>query len=91
MDPLPDPVGDRFMKDIIPPPHIPISEELLYPNPCKNNESELNFIESNIPNWEALKTHLYKEGRVSKEHCQRILRETLAMISIVRIMINFCY
>jgi serine/threonine-protein phosphatase 2B catalytic subunit len=22
-----------------------------------------------VPNWEALKTHLYKEGRVSKEHC----------------------
>lgn len=34
MEPLLDPVSDRFMKDITPPPHLPISEELLYPNPC---------------------------------------------------------
>ena len=26
-------------------------------------------IESNAPNWETLKNHLYKEGRLSKEHC----------------------
>ena len=29
----------------------------------------ITCIESNAPNWEALKTHLYKEGKVSKEHC----------------------
>ena len=32
MEPLLDPVGDRVMKDIVPPPHKPISDELLYPN-----------------------------------------------------------
>lgn len=31
MEPLCDPDGDRAMKDIIPPPHRPITEELLYP------------------------------------------------------------
>lgn len=34
-----------------------------------------------IPNWELLKTHLYKEGRVSKTHCNKILRDTLNLIS----------
>ncbi len=32
MDPLPDPLEDRQMKDIIPPPHMPLSDDLLYPN-----------------------------------------------------------
>lgn len=36
---------------------------------------------SNVPNWEALKQHMYKEGRVSKEHCMKILRDTLTLIS----------
>jgi hypothetical protein len=34
MEPLPDPAGDRQMKEIIPPPHMPISDDLLYPNKC---------------------------------------------------------
>eukprot|EP00347_Sterkiella_histriomuscorum_P024029 403332551 len=53
MEPLLDPVGDRAMKDIMPPPHKPLADELLYPT---------------------------KQGRVSKEHCQKLLRDTLAMI-----------
>ena len=32
MDSLPDPLDDRQMKDIVPPPHMPISDDLLYPN-----------------------------------------------------------
>ena len=35
MEPLADPDQDRAMKDIVPPPHRPLSEELLYPNKCK--------------------------------------------------------
>lgn len=35
MEPLVDPQGDRVMKDIMPPPHRPISDELLYPNKRK--------------------------------------------------------
>lgn len=34
MDSLLDPVGDRVMKDIIPPPHRPLTDEQLYPNKC---------------------------------------------------------
>ena len=32
MEPLSDPSNDREMKDILPPPHKPISDDLLYPN-----------------------------------------------------------
>ena len=32
MEPLSDPMNDRAMKDIIPPPHKPLSDDKLYPN-----------------------------------------------------------
>jgi serine/threonine-protein phosphatase 2B catalytic subunit len=35
MEPLSDPCNDRFVKDVNPPPHKPISMELLYPNKGK--------------------------------------------------------
>lgn len=35
MEPLSDPNEDRVMKDIMPPPHRPLSDEVLYPNKCK--------------------------------------------------------
>jgi hypothetical protein len=35
MEPLPDPDSDRVMKDIIPPPHKPLTDELLFPNKGK--------------------------------------------------------
>ena len=85
MEPLLDPVGDRVMKDIIPPPHKTIADELLYPSKSKHS-IEPKFlilsVASTIPNWELLKNHMYREGRVSREHCQKILRDTLALISI---------
>ena len=82
MEPLLDPDNDRVMKDIVPPPHKPIADEVLYPIKCNYTVVKHNtYIASNIPNWEVLKNHMYREGRVSKEHCQRILRDTLALIS----------
>lgn len=35
MEPLADPDGDRTLKDIIPPPHRPLADDLLYPNKRK--------------------------------------------------------
>ena len=52
----------------------------------------LLIIASNTPNWDVLKNHLYREGRISKEHCKKILKDTLAMISMQNlgvIMISF--
>ena len=41
MEPLLDPDNDRMMKDIIPPPHKPIADDVLYPNKSKNNHIKL--------------------------------------------------
>ena len=53
MDVLPDPLNDRVMNEIKPPPHRPLNHALLFPTPKK-------------PNWRLLKDHLAKEGRISK-------------------------
>ena len=71
MEPLSDPDGDRVMKDIIPPPHKPITTELLYSDKSKllRPAKDCHYADSTRPNWELLKNHMYREGRVSKEHC----------------------
>ena len=50
---LPDPFDDRVMKKIMPPPHIPMPHELLFPTP-------------GIPNWKVLRDHLTREGKLTK-------------------------
>eukprot|EP00921_Rhytidocystis_pertsovi_P001492 GHVQ01002563.1.p1 GENE.GHVQ01002563.1~~GHVQ01002563.1.p1 ORF type:complete len:542 (+),score=65.98 GHVQ01002563.1:102-1727(+) len=62
MDPLKDPLEDRQVKDVDPPPARPISKELLYPNG------------SSIPSWRNLKAHLTREGRVRQEDCMDIIK-----------------
>ena len=37
MDPLPDPLDDRVMKEILPPPQLPLSTNKLFPNKSKKN------------------------------------------------------
>ena len=36
MDSLPDPLDDRVMKDVLPPPQMPLSHSKLYPNKSKH-------------------------------------------------------
>jgi hypothetical protein len=53
MDRLSDPLSDRAMPDLTPPPHRPISHHLLFPS-------------STRPDWRLLKDHLAAEGRVDR-------------------------
>lgn len=32
------------------------------------------------PDWKALMEHMKKEGRIAKEHCEKILRDTYDLI-----------
>jgi hypothetical protein len=63
MEPLLDPVGDRVMKDIVPPPHKPIADELLYPNKCKNDMRVVLKYQYSI--------HYTKLGTFEKSYVQR--------------------
>lgn len=40
MEPLKDAAEDRAIKDVQAPPHKPLSDDLLYPNKCKNMRSD---------------------------------------------------
>ena len=43
MEPLVDPEGDRAIKDIVPPPHRPLADDLLYPNKCKTKTANSTY------------------------------------------------
>ena len=54
MEELSDPfLDDRVMKNVAPPPRFPMEHQKLFPK-------------KNLPDWKALKSHLTKEGRLSK-------------------------
>lgn len=68
MEPILDPLNDRFLKDLPAPPGRPISRELLYPSG------------QTVPNWRALQTHLQKEGRVLKRECIEIISQAASLL-----------
>ena len=54
MEELSDPfLDDRVMKNVAPPPRYPMEHQKLFPK-------------KNLPDWKALKSHLTKEGHLSK-------------------------
>ena len=53
VDSLPDPFEDRVMKDVLPPPHLPLPHAKLFPK-------------KGIPDWKVLRDHLTREGKLEK-------------------------
>ncbi|OMJ83404.1 hypothetical protein SteCoe_15672 [Stentor coeruleus] len=68
MEPMLNPLNDRFLNDLPAPPGRPISRDVLYPSG--------QF----VPNWRALQSHLHKEGRVSKAECIEIITQTTSLL-----------
>lgn len=64
-------IPDRIITEFDPPPAIPLSDDLLFPEKSSGKTT---------PDWKALRDHLNKEGRVSKESCHQILNDTLSML-----------
>ncbi|KAL7067926.1 putative serine/threonine protein phosphatase [Cryptosporidium serpentis] len=63
MQPLKDPLNDRVVKDVEPPPSLPLSRELLFPESLEGK-----------PDWKTLKLHLLREGKVHKDDVIEIIR-----------------
>ena len=59
MELLADPLQDRPVKSLQPPVVKPMDHSLLFPEKLKSGNKE-------IPDWEALKTHLEREGKMNK-------------------------
>lgn len=68
MEPLRDPLQDRFISDLPAPPGRPIARELLF------------NAKTNLPNWKELQTHLHKEGRVGKSECLEIIMQATTLL-----------
>ncbi|KAM3137460.1 Serine/threonine-protein phosphatase 2B catalytic subunit alpha [Paramecium bursaria] len=64
MDLLKDPSNDRMVKTLKPPPHRPLSRNLMFPEKLKNK-----------PDWKLIKDHLHKEGRIAKEDLFKLVAE----------------
>eukprot|EP00388_Colpodella_angusta_P004979 GDKJ01015784.1.p1 GENE.GDKJ01015784.1~~GDKJ01015784.1.p1 ORF type:complete len:606 (+),score=141.74 GDKJ01015784.1:96-1913(+) len=64
MVPLKDPLRDRVMTSMQPPPAHPLATSLLFPNG-----------EKSPPDWKVLRLHLSREGRINREHALAIIRQ----------------
>lgn len=64
-------IPDRIIADFEPPPSAPLKDEFLFPEKDSGKT---------LPDWKALRDHLNKEGRLSKESCHQILNDTLSML-----------
>uniref|UniRef100_A0A0G4HGF2 Serine/threonine-protein phosphatase n=1 Tax=Chromera velia CCMP2878 TaxID=1169474 RepID=A0A0G4HGF2_9ALVE len=61
---------DRALKDLEPPPALELSEEFLFPNPSKR-----------IPDWQCLRHHLIKEGKLHSHHIHELVRSFMDVTS----------
>lgn len=75
MEPLLDPCNDRPVKSVEAPPYLPLSDELCWSGP-------------DLPNWENIRDHLKREGKLKKEH---VIRMTEMCLEIVKKEPNLVY
>mmetsp|Transcript_18218 Transcript_18218/g.18201 ORF Transcript_18218/g.18201 Transcript_18218/m.18201 type:complete len:229 (+) Transcript_18218:6-692(+) len=64
MEPLLDPLHDRAVQDLVPPPHRVLDRVKLYPRGI-----------ANPPDWIVLRDHLQGEGRIAKQDCLLLIRQ----------------
>jgi hypothetical protein len=62
METLPDPCNDRVVKDLESPPMRPLSDELFYET-------------TGVPNYNVIKKHLAKEGKIEKETFMKLIAD----------------
>lgn len=91
MEPLPDPLDDRVMKDVLPPPQKPLSRALLYPKKSKliknlietkiKNKIKQKFLKlDNIPDWKVLRDHLAREGKLTKSDLLELVNTFVSIV-----------
>lgn len=69
VEPLADPLQDRVLKSLEPPPHIPLPSNLLFPKGP-----------GSAPDVSVLKNHLKKEGRLQKTDILTIFRQATEVL-----------
>jgi serine/threonine-protein phosphatase 2B catalytic subunit len=79
METLPDPLNDRVMKEVLPPPQLPLSRSKIYPK--KSNIIILIiFLIDGIPDWKLLRDHLAREGRLDKSDLLELINTYIGIV-----------
>merc|ERR1719456_172911 len=71
MEPLKDPLGDRYVPSVKPPPALPLARKLLLPNETATSIG--------APDWKVLREHLNLEGKLNLEDLLDVTRAVTAM------------
>lgn len=79
MDPLKDPSNDRQVKTLKPPPHRPLSRNLMFPDKLKSILKYQQFLDK--PDWKLLRDHMQKEGRIAKEDLFKLVADCNKLLS----------
>ena len=66
MEPLVDPLNDRIIRSLPPPPHRPLTSDMVFGN-------------NNVPDWKMLIQNFVKGGRVHKELTMKIVKMATAI------------
>lgn len=74
MEPLSDPLGDRVVTTLQPPPHRPMLHSLLFPRCTPYTVRK--------PDWKVLRTHLFNEGTISKSDFLELIDLVTSIFSI---------
>lgn len=75
MEALPDPLGDREKKDILPPPQKPLASDLLY-----IKKSSKLFLILEVPNLIVIYEHLQREGKILKTDFLDIINRFIEIV-----------
>jgi serine/threonine-protein phosphatase 2B catalytic subunit len=67
MESLLDPLNDRQVPSLEAPPYKPLSDDLMW--------SEMD-----MPNWEVIRDHLKREGKITKEQVMRLWELSLNIV-----------
>lgn len=81
MEPLCDPRKDRRVKNVKPPPHRPLSTELLFPKGASCKIPPLNSDKKASPDWKLLRNHLHREGTIQKKDMILLIENTNKLLS----------
>ena len=77
MDLLKDPVNDRMVKTLKPPPHRPLSRNLMFPDKLKSKV----YYNIDKPDWKLIRDHLHREGRIAKEELFKLVADCNKLLS----------
>lgn len=68
MELLPDPLKDRIIKEVQPPPHLPLTKDLIWDK-------------DGVPKYKVIKDHLLKEGKFKKEDLLKLVNQATTLLS----------